>query len=80
MVLAANAWDEDRETIARFAAKKKLHQRFLLDAGEVSLEYGATSMPTVLWIDREGRIVDAQVGLGSRRSLAAKTKALLARQ
>ncbi len=80
MVLSANAWDEDRETIARFVRQKKLHQRFLLDAGDVSLEYGATSMPTVLWINRQGRIVDAEVGFETGRVLAKKTKALLARR
>jgi len=61
-VLAPNAWDEDRGVLKRYAQKENLKQRILLEAGEVFRAYGAKSVPTVLFIDKEGIVVDVEIG------------------
>ena len=62
VVLAPNAWDEDKSLLKRYVKKENLRQRVLLDAGEVFSAYGAKSVPTVLFIDKEGTVVDVEVG------------------
>lgn len=82
VVAAINAWDEEKEPVGRFVAEKKLKQRMLMQGGAVCDRYGIPNraVPTVLWIDRQGKIVDTNVDCdGSAEALDAKTKALLAR-
>ncbi len=78
MVLAVNAWDEDKAEIRRFVKKNKLEHRILLDGKEVRARYGAPFIPTTLWINRDGVVVDAEVGFDGAGPLLRKTKKLLA--
>jgi len=66
--------------LALFAKSEKLKQRILLEGGEVTEKYGSGSnVPVVLWIDRNGVVVDTQWGYEGGESLEAKTRKLLAR-
>jgi hypothetical protein len=83
VVIAVNAWDEEKEPVARFVAEKKLKHKFLMQGGDVCDRYGIPNrtIPTVLWIDREGKIVDTDTGSADpEQVLAQKTRALLARK
>lgn len=78
VVLAPNAWNEDKGMLKRYVRKEKLKQRILLDGAEVFEAYGGKSVPTVLFIDREGIVVDVEIGFdGGSKHLEEKAAALL---
>ena len=79
MVLAVNAWDEDKEILKQYVEQNKLNQRVLLNGGETSDRYGipSRSVPTVLWIDRSGVVVDVDAGSGNVTTLEINTKRLV---
>jgi alkyl hydroperoxide reductase subunit AhpC len=61
-VLAVNI-EERRSTVAAWAAEKKVTLPILLDTGgEVTRKYGVIATPTVVLIDREGRVLGRVVG------------------
>ena len=62
VVLAPNAWDEEKGLLKRYVKKEKLRQRVLLNAGSVFKAYGGRSVPTVLFIDQEGIVVEVEIG------------------
>jgi len=62
VVLAPNAWDEEKSVLKRFVKKENLRQRVLLNAGEVFTALGGKRVPTVLFIDRKGIVVDVELG------------------
>ncbi len=80
VVLAVNAWDEDKEILQQYVDQNKFQQRVLLNGGEVSDRYGIPNktVPTVLWIDRKGTVVDTDLGSGNVRRLEQKTAKLVA--
>lgn len=74
-----NAWDDSREDISGFVKRNKLKQRMLLQGQAVAKKYKVKSVPTTLWIDREGKIIDTELGFAGARVLSAKTARLLSR-
>ncbi len=65
VVLAVNAWDENPAALRVFAREKGLTYPILLNGGAVARDlYGVESVPTHIWIDRNGRIDDVTVGYG----------------
>ncbi len=78
VVLGVNAWDEPAEEVRRFVSEYKLAHRILLAGGAVAQQYGVSALPVVLWIDRAGTVVDAELGFGGAASLEEKTRRLLA--
>lgn len=79
MVLAVNAWDEDKEILKQYVEQNKLNQLVLLNGGETSDRFGipSRSVPTVLWIDRSGIVVDVDTGSGNVKTLEDNTKRLV---
>lgn len=62
VVLAVNAWDEDKDVITQFVNDYKLRQRVLLNGKETFKgPYGQKSIPVTLWLDRSGRIVRTHI-------------------
>lgn len=47
------------------------------DGDELSVEYGIRNIPTLLFFDKEGKMVDKHVGTITNDALAAKLDALL---
>lgn len=63
VVVAVNAYDEERKVVAEFVEKEKLKQVVLLMGSKVAQDlYGATSYPTSFWIDTEGKVVRRETG------------------
>jgi thiol-disulfide isomerase/thioredoxin len=63
VVVAVNAYDEERQVIADFVSKEKLKQTVLLMGSKVAQDlYAAPSYPTSYWIDREGKVVRREMG------------------
>ncbi len=78
-MLSVNFWDEPRETVADFARQEKLQHLMLLDGREVGIRYGVTSIPTSVWINPEGIVLDAAVGFDGPKRLEKKTREILGR-
>jgi len=76
-VLSVNAWDEDPDVLKQFAENHKLKQKILLFGEKTGDAYGIIGVPTVLWINREGTVVDAEIDFKGRESLDRKTQSLL---
>lgn len=74
-----NAWDEDKEILKQYVEQNKLNQLVLLNGGETSDRFGipSRSVPTVLWIDRSGIVVDVDTGSGNVKTLEDNTKRLV---
>ena len=79
IVLAINAWNEPEGEVKRFVNEQNLKQRMLLEGGETGKRYGVSSIPTVLWIDPTGTVVDTKLGFHGGGALERKTKRLLVR-
>lgn len=79
IVLAANAWDEPRDMVTKFATEQKLKQRILLNAAETARAYGVSSLPTVIWINRLGEVTDVAMGMTSEREFEDRTRLALAK-
>ena len=47
------------------------------DESDLGVEYGIRNIPTLLFFDKEGKMVDKHVGTITRDALAAKIDALL---
>lgn len=74
-----NAWDEDKEILKQYVEQNKLNQRVLLNGGETSDRYGIPdrSVPTVLWIDRSGIVLEVDPGSGDVKKLESNTGKLV---
>ena len=77
VVLSVNVWDEDKADLVQFAKENKLKQKILLFGSAVREQYGAPSIPASLWINRDGTIVDTELGFGGPGELARRTKQLI---
>jgi len=79
VVLAVNAWDEDKEILKQYVEQARLNQRVLLNGGETCDRYliPNRSIPTLFWIDRAGVVVDIDPGTGDVKTLENNTKKLV---
>lgn len=77
MVLGVNAWDEPKSQIRRFVKKSNLKHRILLNGSAVADQYGISSVPTLIFINREGVMIDAELGFHGVGPLLKKTRLLL---
>jgi len=74
-----NAWDETEEELEAFAKTNGLSYPILIEGSEVTAKYGSgSSVPVVMWINRDGVIVDTEWGFGGPDTLREKTRKLLA--
>ena len=78
-MFAVNAWDEERRDLKRFSRQMNLKQYILLNGSSVFEQYGLKMVPTVLFINENGIVVDSEVGFHGPEPLRAKAKALLGR-
>ena len=78
MVLGVNAWDEEKAEVRRFVDENRLQHRILLQGEWLYEKYGRPGIPALLWINREGVVVDAELGFHGPERLQERTKRLLA--
>ncbi len=61
--------EKEREMLAKFAERHKLHHRFAIQKDDaLSDYYGVSGMPHVVLIDRSGKIRLIRVGRGEKRT------------
>lgn len=70
-----NGYDESKEVVEKFVNEKKLKQKVVLMGGTVAREqYFVEAFPTTFLIDREGKIVEREVGFGPLMAPAKEKK------
>lgn len=70
MIVGVNTADAP-ERARQFASAHALPYPSVLDGGEAANAYGANSLPTLIVIDRQGRVSSASVGVMSEAELEA---------
>ena len=66
------------EDVAAAYEERAIVGKYDVDEGdELSVEYGIRNIPTLLFFDKSGQMVDKHVGTITRDALAAKIDALL---
>lgn len=68
VVLGVNT-GESQEVATEYAKKAGLGYTSVWDTGRVAMEYGASVLPTIVVIDRKGRILTKQSGVTGERAL-----------
>jgi cytochrome c biogenesis protein CcmG/thiol:disulfide interchange protein DsbE len=69
---------DEKKQIARFVQQEKIDYPVLIDADSISQPYGGLdSLPTSFFVDRNGIVVAAQLGLTSKAEIEANIKKAL---
>ena len=69
---------DEKKEIARFVQKQQMPYPVLLDADSISKPYGGLDeLPTSFFVDRNGIVVAAQVGLTSKQEIEADIRKAL---
>jgi thiol-disulfide isomerase/thioredoxin len=72
-------WAKDKAAIAKFVAQEKVPYPILVDGDSLSQEYGGLdAMPTSFFVDRNGTVVAAEMGLTSESDIESNIKKALA--
>ncbi len=71
-------WTKTKTEVNKFIQQEKIPYPILLDGDSISISYGGLDeLPTSFFIDRQGNVVAAQVGLTSESDLEAKIRKAL---
>ena len=77
VILGVNFWDEPKDEVAEFVQEHGLKYPILLDGREVGKRYGVFAIPTTVWINPQGVVVDAAIGFEGPEHFEQKTERLL---
>jgi cytochrome c biogenesis protein CcmG/thiol:disulfide interchange protein DsbE len=70
--------DEEKREIARFVQQMQIPYPVLIDADSISMPYGGLdALPTSFFVDRNGTVVAAQLGLTSKDDIERSIKKAL---
>ena len=73
------AWSHDKTEIEKFVQQEKMPYPVLVDGDSISKPYGGLDdLPTSFFVDRNGKIVAAQVGINSESDIENNIKKALA--
>jgi thiol-disulfide isomerase/thioredoxin len=71
-------WAKTKTEVSKFIQQEKISYPILLDGDSIAISYGGLDeLPTSFFLDRNGKVVAAQVGLTSESDLEAKIKKAL---
>lgn len=72
-------WAKNEAAVNKFVSEMKVPYPMLLDGDSISRDYGGLDdLPTSYFVDRDGKVVAAQVGLTSESDIEAKIQKALA--
>ena len=68
-------WAKDKTAIGKFVAEEKVDYPMLLNGDSISEQYGGLDdLPASFFVDRNGRVVAASVGLTSESDIEGNIK------
>ena len=72
-------WDKDRAAVSKFVTQEKVDYPMLINGDSIAEAYGGLDdLPASFYIDRNGKVVAATVGLGSESDIENNIKKALA--
>jgi peroxiredoxin len=71
------SFDDTSDKVVKFAAKKSVNYPLVMADEAVGAAYGVEALPTLLVIDRQGKVVARHVGLSTKEVLVADIAPLL---
>jgi thiol-disulfide isomerase/thioredoxin len=72
-------WAKDKAAIAKFVAQEKMPYPVLIDGDSIAKPYGGLDeLPTSFFVDRNGTVIAAQLGLTSKDDIEANIRKALA--
>ena len=72
-------WAKDKAAIAKFVEQEKMPYPVLIDGDSIAKPYGGLDeLPTSFFVDRNGTVVAAQLGLTSKDDIEANIRKALA--
>jgi cytochrome c biogenesis protein CcmG/thiol:disulfide interchange protein DsbE len=73
-----DGWAQDKAAIQKFVQLEKMPYPVLMDGDSISKDYGGLdAMPTSFFIDRDGKVVAAQLGLTSKDEIESNIRKAL---
>ena len=73
-----DGWAKDKALVAKFVKQEKMPYSILLGGDSITKAYGDfDAMPTSFWVDRNGKVIAAQMGITSKDDLEEKIKKAL---
>jgi thiol-disulfide isomerase/thioredoxin len=63
-VIGMNCWEQKDEAAVAYMEKKKFTYTLLLKADDLAKAYGISGIPTLILIDRDGKVLHSGVGFG----------------
>jgi len=79
-IVAVNGYNDDHEAVAKYVADESLTHPIVLQGQTISDDlYHVGAYPTTFWVDRNGTIVDYEVGFFSTKRLEDRIVNLLVR-
>ncbi len=78
LVVLGVAMDDNWQPVKPFVKEKKMNYPVVLGNEAIAKQYGLTSMPKTLLIDREGRIAYSFTGIVERDQFESQLESLLA--
>lgn len=74
-----DGWAKDKAAVEKFVKQEKMPYPVLLGGDSISKAYGDfDAMPTSFWVDRNGKVIAAQMGITSEADMEANIKKALA--
>lgn len=71
-------WAKDKAAIAKFVAEEHMSYPVLVDGDSISNAWGGLdAMPTSFYVDRDGKVVAAQMGITSKDDMEANIRKAL---
>ncbi|OYP33953.1 TlpA family protein disulfide reductase [Rhodopirellula sp. MGV] len=69
-IVAVNGYDDDRDSVAKYVANDELSHPIVLNGGSTADEsYHVGAYPTTFWLDRDGTVIEYEVGFTSAKRL-----------
>ncbi len=73
------AWDQDKASVEKFVKQEKMPYTILMGGDSLEKPYGGLdAMPTSFYVDRNGKIVGAQMGITSEAEMAKNIEKTIA--
>lgn len=63
-IIGVNCWEQKDEAAVKYMEKQKFTYTLLLKGDDLAKEYGISGIPTLILIDKEGKVLHTGVGFG----------------
>ncbi|HCY36932.1 MAG: hypothetical protein DKM50_09625 [Candidatus Margulisiibacteriota bacterium] len=77
VVIVGISVDSDSSSVKAFVKENKITYPLLMDDGSISEEFGVRGIPTTLFVNRKGRVVNKKVGYADKQFFTSQVEEML---